>query len=351
MAKMKIEVLAARAAKHGLSLRDRLVGYLPRYAGSRRALRAARQLAQPQSAAAKAVRKIRRHQRAARRCRRGGAMCSSPMPRRSARPTAARSCCSPTPSIAPMSAKISTPRCACWSPAAIASTFQGPRIGGRPLCCGRTFLSAGLVDHARAELDRLVTTYAPFAARGVPIVGLEPSCLLTLRDELLSLRSDDDRKKRQRAGAAVRGVSGARGRGRAPAAAARSRRRQGAGARPLPPEIVRRVQAGRAGASADSRSQGRDHRIQLLRHGRRLRLRRRHLSGLDRHGRAVAAAGGARRRCRHADRRRRHLVPAPDRRRHGPRGPSRRPRAGDEPRQRAQTHSTPSPVAKEPIHV
>jgi len=55
---------------------------------------------------------------------------------------------------------------------------------------GGTFLSAGLVDQARTELDRLVATYAPFAARGVPIVGLEPSCLLTLRDELLSLRSD-----------------------------------------------------------------------------------------------------------------------------------------------------------------
>jgi Fe-S oxidoreductase len=65
-----------------------------------------------------------------------------------------------------------------------------PVDSGRPLCCGRTFLSAGLVDNARAELDRLVATYAPFAARGVPIVGLEPSCLLTLRDELLSLRSD-----------------------------------------------------------------------------------------------------------------------------------------------------------------
>jgi len=65
-----------------------------------------------------------------------------------------------------------------------------PSDNGRPLCCGRTFLSAGLVDHARIELDRLVATYAPFAARGVPIVGLEPSCLLTLRDELLSLRSD-----------------------------------------------------------------------------------------------------------------------------------------------------------------
>ncbi|MGB8401931.1 (Fe-S)-binding protein, partial [Bradyrhizobium sp.] len=69
-----------------------------------------------------------------------------------------------------------------------------PADGARPLCCGRTFLSAGLVDEARAELDRLVTTYAPFAARGVPIVGLEPSCLLTLRDELLSLRSDEAAK-------------------------------------------------------------------------------------------------------------------------------------------------------------
>ena len=65
-----------------------------------------------------------------------------------------------------------------------------PARCGRPLCCGRTFLSAGLVDQARTELDRLVATYAPFAARGVPIVGLEPSCLLTLRDELLSLRAD-----------------------------------------------------------------------------------------------------------------------------------------------------------------
>jgi Fe-S oxidoreductase len=69
-----------------------------------------------------------------------------------------------------------------------------PADHGRPLCCGRTFLSAGLVDHARAELDRLVSTYAPFAERGVAIVGLEPSCLLTLRDELLSLRSDERAK-------------------------------------------------------------------------------------------------------------------------------------------------------------
>jgi Fe-S oxidoreductase len=54
----------------------------------------------------------------------------------------------------------------------------------RPLCCGRTFLSAGLVDQAREELSRLVDALAPRAARGTPIVGIEPSCLLTLRDEL-----------------------------------------------------------------------------------------------------------------------------------------------------------------------
>jgi FAD/FMN-containing dehydrogenase/Fe-S oxidoreductase len=59
--------------------------------------------------------------------------------------------------------------------------------GGRPLCCGRTFLAAGLVDEARVEARRLIQALKPFAERGVPIVGLEPSCLFTLRDELLSL--------------------------------------------------------------------------------------------------------------------------------------------------------------------
>ena len=54
----------------------------------------------------------------------------------------------------------------------------------RPLCCGRTFLSAGLVDQAREEMSRLVDALGSYAERGVPIVGIEPSCLLTLRDEL-----------------------------------------------------------------------------------------------------------------------------------------------------------------------
>ena len=66
MAKMKIEVLAARVSKHGLSLRDRLVGYLPRYAGLGLAFGTARQLAQQQPSAPRMVRKGRRYQREAR---------------------------------------------------------------------------------------------------------------------------------------------------------------------------------------------------------------------------------------------------------------------------------------------
>ena len=57
----------------------------------------------------------------------------------------------------------------------------------RPLCCGRTFLAAGLVEEAGRELARTLSALAPCIERGVPIVGLEPSCLLTFRDEALVL--------------------------------------------------------------------------------------------------------------------------------------------------------------------
>ena len=59
-----------------------------------------------------------------------------------------------------------------------------PPMQGRPLCCGRTFLSAGMVEEARTEAQRTLEALGPWVARGVPIVGLEPSCLLTFRDEL-----------------------------------------------------------------------------------------------------------------------------------------------------------------------
>ena len=54
---------------------------------------------------------------------------------------------------------------------------------GRPLCCGRTFLSNGLLDEAKVEVKRMQAALMPYVERGVPIVGLEPSCLLTMRDE------------------------------------------------------------------------------------------------------------------------------------------------------------------------
>ena len=59
--------------------------------------------------------------------------------------------------------------------------------GRRPLCCGRTYLSAGMLDEARAELQRTVAALAPLARSGAAIAGLEPSCLYTLRDELPAL--------------------------------------------------------------------------------------------------------------------------------------------------------------------
>jgi FAD/FMN-containing dehydrogenase/Fe-S oxidoreductase len=58
-----------------------------------------------------------------------------------------------------------------------------PEFGERPLCCGRTFLSVGLVEEAKREARRVLAALKPWLEHGVPILGLEPSCLYTLRDE------------------------------------------------------------------------------------------------------------------------------------------------------------------------
>lgn len=63
---------------------------------------------------------------------------------------------------------------------------------GRPLCCGRTYLAAGMIDRARAEARRTLDALLPHVRAGVPVVGLEPSCLLTLRDEFLTLLPGDE---------------------------------------------------------------------------------------------------------------------------------------------------------------
>ena len=58
-------------------------------------------------------------------------------------------------------------------------------------CCGRPMISKGLLDeaasHARYNVDRLY----PFADQGVPIIGCEPSCLLTFRDEYPEFCQDE----------------------------------------------------------------------------------------------------------------------------------------------------------------
>lgn len=191
MAKMKIEVLAARAATHGLTLRDRLVGYLPRYAG----------LASRFAPLAN----LRNHSPLLRKLFERFAGISA---RRALPAFRSDVFVPPADSVGPETGREVVLFADTFNriyerenlEAALRVLAAGgyrvhmpkPAGGSRPLCCGRTFLSAGLVDEARSELDRLVTAFAPFAARGVPIVGLEPSCLLTLRDELASLRKDND---------------------------------------------------------------------------------------------------------------------------------------------------------------
>ena len=58
---------------------------------------------------------------------------------------------------------------------------------GGHYCCGRTYLSNGMVERAKTKIRELVRALEPFARAGVAIVGLEPACLLTLRDEALAM--------------------------------------------------------------------------------------------------------------------------------------------------------------------
>jgi Fe-S oxidoreductase len=65
-------------------------------------------------------------------------------------------------------------------------------------CCGRPMISKGMLAEAKALAEWNVARLAPLVARGIPIVGLEPSCLLTLRDEWVDLvRSDEARQVAQ----------------------------------------------------------------------------------------------------------------------------------------------------------
>jgi FAD/FMN-containing dehydrogenase/Fe-S oxidoreductase len=185
MARMKIEVQAARAKKHGLSLRDRLVGWLPRYAPY-----AAKfpWLANARERYPKLKAWSERH---------AGLSTRRTLPTWRADffkdADNADTIAADGREVVLLAdtfnryferenldAAVTVLRAAGYT-VHIAKPADGAK---RPLCCGRTFLSVGKVDEARREAERVIAAVAPFVARGVPVVGLEPSCILGFRDEV-----------------------------------------------------------------------------------------------------------------------------------------------------------------------
>ncbi|MFV0244681.1 MAG: FAD-binding and (Fe-S)-binding domain-containing protein [Qingshengfaniella sp.] len=183
MAKMKIEVLAARTAKHGLSLHDRLIAYMPDYAPLLSRIPWAANARNWVPGAAKLTEGLT------------GFSAKRKLPHWSSRPFRDAE----VPDVAnPDVVLFVDPFNRYFEPENIRAALRvlkaaGKSVAiaraakGRPLTSGRTYLAVGLMDRARAEADRLLTALAPHAAADRPIIGLEPSCLLTLRDEIPAL--------------------------------------------------------------------------------------------------------------------------------------------------------------------
>jgi Fe-S oxidoreductase len=184
MARMKIEVQAARAAKHGLSLHDKLVGYLPRYAPYASKLPWLLNLRDLVPGAAKLSEAV------------AGFSARRKLPKwrrdvfRDSKDTRAGEGAGEVVLFADtfnryferenVEAALSVLQAAGYR-VHIAKPVDDDV---RPLCCGRTFLSVGLVDEARKEAERVLAALDPYLARGVPVIGLEPSCILGFRDEI-----------------------------------------------------------------------------------------------------------------------------------------------------------------------
>jgi FAD/FMN-containing dehydrogenase/Fe-S oxidoreductase len=62
-------------------------------------------------------------------------------------------------------------------------------------CCGRPMISKGLIEDARSVAQHNVRVLEPYVSQGIPVLGCEPSCLLTLRDEYLDLVDSDASRK------------------------------------------------------------------------------------------------------------------------------------------------------------
>ena len=77
---------------------------------------------------------------------------------------------------------------------AIIPSFQDDGLD-RPLCCGRTFISLGQLDKAKTELERFSKYMIKNNYNELPVIGIEPSCLLTFNDEFKSLSKLEGREK------------------------------------------------------------------------------------------------------------------------------------------------------------
>ncbi len=193
MARMKIEYQYQAVKRHGLSSRQKLIAYLPRYAPT----------------AAKFARLLNLRDTIP-----GAAWLSEKLFGLSARRSLPRWSSAPSPRPSPTRGEgdkkvvlfIDTfsryfepenaeAAIAVLEAAGYNVDIASPVDGGRPLCCGRTFLAAGLVDDAKVEARRMLDALLPYVDRDIAIVGLEPSCLLTLRDEYLAMGFGDDARR------------------------------------------------------------------------------------------------------------------------------------------------------------
>ena len=177
MARMKIEFLYHWHARHGLSMRERMTAYLPRYALAASRLAAVLNLRNWLPGLAVAAEKLTGM----------SAKRKLPLWRRDIyRPAPSKKAGREVALFVDCFTRYFEPEIGRAARAVLdAGGYTVLEDGfSRTLCCGRTFLSAGLVDEAREELTRLRDELGPLAQRAVPIIGVEPSCLLTLRDEL-----------------------------------------------------------------------------------------------------------------------------------------------------------------------
>jgi FAD/FMN-containing dehydrogenase/Fe-S oxidoreductase len=68
-------------------------------------------------------------------------------------------------------------------------------IPNRALCCGRPLYDYGMLDTAERWLKTILRQLRAVIREGVPVIGMEPSCLAVFRDELPNLIEDDDARR------------------------------------------------------------------------------------------------------------------------------------------------------------